>query len=309
MPLDPYLAAKIDLLDGVTDWDQAQSDPQTLTRLMEFFADPGAWSMPEIAVDDCTIPGPHGEIPVRIYRPGVEPESALLWLHGGGFTGGDLNMPEAHLVSAELAARAGALVVSADHRLAVEGVHYPVPVDDAHATWLWLADSLWPGGGPIALGGASAGSALALSVALRLREQGRRLPDNLILAYPFAHFPVPALGAHSAEEIAQLPPLLRFTPESIEQMVRNYVGRISALPPDALPGAADLAGLPRTSIMLSEYDDLRPSGELLARQLTESGVPVETYLSVGMPHGHLNRTPALDEVDRSLAFFAKALAR
>jgi acetyl esterase len=146
-------------------------------------------------------------------------------------------------------------------------------------------------------------------VALRLREQGRRLPDNLILAYPFAHFPVPALGAHSAEEIAQLPPLLRFTPESIEQMVRNYVGRISALPPDALPGAADLAGLPRTSIMLSEYDDLRPSGELLARQLTESGVPVETYLSVGMPHGHLNRTPALDEVDRSLAFFAKALAR
>ena len=55
--------------------------------------------------------------------------------------------------------------------------------------------------------------------------------------------------------------------------------------------------------------DLRPSGELLARQLAESGVPVETYLARGMPHGHLNRTPALAEIDRSLAFFAKALAR
>lgn len=96
------------------------------------------------------------------------------------------------------------------------------------------------------------------------------------LAYPFAHFPVPALDAHGAAEMAQLPPLLRFTPETLEQLVHNYVGRISALPPEALPGAVDPAGLPPTSIMLSEYDDLRSSGELLARQLTESGVPVET---------------------------------
>ncbi|XKK38548.1 alpha/beta hydrolase [Nocardiopsis sp. ARC36] len=90
-------------------------------------------------------------------------------------------------------------------------------------------------------------------------------------------------------------------------MVRNYVGRVGGLPADAMPGAADLSGLPATSILLSEYDDLRPSGELLARQLEESGVPHRTYLAAGMPHGHLNRGPSLGEVDRSLAFFADAL--
>ena len=47
MPLDPYLAAKIDLLDGATDWAQALSNPQALNRLMEFFADPDGWGMPE----------------------------------------------------------------------------------------------------------------------------------------------------------------------------------------------------------------------------------------------------------------------
>ncbi|MFI1890795.1 alpha/beta hydrolase fold domain-containing protein, partial [Streptomyces jumonjinensis] len=91
-------------------------------------------------------------------------------------------------------------------------------------------------------------------------------------------------------------------------MVRDYVGRLTDLPPAAMPGAAKLDRLPATGIVLSEYDDLRPSGDLLARQLAEVGVPVRTYLAAGMPHGHLDRTPALKEVDRSLDFLATTLS-
>jgi acetyl esterase/lipase len=261
----------------------------------------------DVETEDRTVPGPHGEIPVRVYRPTGQPRCALLWLHGGGFMGGNLEMPEAHVVSAELAVRARALVVSVDYRLAVDGTHYPVPVDDAHAAWLWLTETGWTQSGPVGLGGASAGAALALSTALRLRDRAERLPDSLLLAYPFVHFPTPSLDAASAHEMSVLPPLMRFTPESIEHMVRNYVGRVNGLPADAMPGAADLTGMPATGIVLSEYDDLRPSGELLARQLEEARVPVETYFAPGMPHGHLNRGPSLGEVDRSLAFFAKTL--
>ena len=90
-------------------------------------------------------------------------------------------------------------------------------------------------------------------------------------------------------------------------MVRSYVGRLTALPPDALPGAADLAGLATTAIVVAEYDDLRPSADLLAVQLEESGVPVRKYLASGMPHGHLNRSPSLGEVDRTLDFLAAVL--
>ncbi|WP_416968764.1 alpha/beta hydrolase fold domain-containing protein [Streptomyces sp. 4F14] len=133
--------------------------------------------------------------------------------------------------------------------------------------------------------------------------------DRPGLAYPFAHFPTPALDDETAAAMWELPPLLRFTTASIEYMVRNYVGRLTALPAEALPGAADLTGLPATAVLLSEYDDLRPSGDLLALQLEETGVPVRTYRAAGMLHRHLNRTPSLKEVDRSLDFFVEALAR
>jgi acetyl esterase len=307
MPIDPFLAEKMHLLQGLS-WEDAQSDPQAMEQFIEYFRDPGEWSMPDISVEDRSIPGPHGEVPIRIYTPRAAPRRALLWLHGGGFAGGNLEMPEAHIVSAELAARAEALVVSVDYRLAVDGVRYPVPVDDAHAAWLWLTENGRAPSGPVGLGGASAGAALALSTAIRLRDQGETRPDALLLAYPVVHFPIPALDDETAAGMRDLPPLMRFTTDSIEHMVRNYVGRLTDLPPAALPGAASVEDLPSTGIVLAEYDDLRPSGDLLARQLEDSGVPVRTYLSAGMTHGHLNRTPSLKEVDRSLEFFAAVLS-
>jgi acetyl esterase/lipase len=219
-------------------------------------------------------------------------------------------MLESHRVSAELAARADALVVSVDYRLATNNVRYPVPIDDVHAAWLWLTEGegsdLLPTG-PVSLGGASAGAALALSTAIRLRDKGGRAPDGLLLAYPFLHFPVPALDDETAAEMLRLPAMLRFTTAGIEYRVRNYVGRLTDLPPDALPGAAKLTNLPPTAIVVSEYDDLRPSGDLLAVQLEESGVPVQTYVAAGMPHGHLNRAPSVKEVDRTLDFLTSVL--
>ena len=312
MPLDPFLAAKVHLLDGVT-WESAYRDPEHMARFTEFFADPEGPGMPDVGIEDLAIPGPHGDVSVRVYRPHGAADRTLMWVHGGGFTAGDLDMPEAHRVSAELAVRAGALVVSVGYRLATDDVRYPVPADDVHAAWLWLIQgeggALLPAGtGTVALGGASAGAALALTTALRARDLGQRGPDALLLVYPFVHFPVPALDDRTAGEMLRLPPILRSPTANIEGMVRNYVGRLTAVPPDAMPGAADLAGLAPTTVVVSEYDDLRPSGDLLAAQLEEVGVPVRRYLAPGMPHGHLNRAPSLMEVDRTLDFLAATLA-
>jgi acetyl esterase len=58
-------------------------------------------------------------------------------------------------------------------------------------------------------------------------------------------------------------------------MFANYAGGISDLPPEVTPGHADLRGFPATSILISEYDDFRPSGELSAHQLAESGIRSE----------------------------------
>ncbi|GMA96838.1 hypothetical protein GCM10025881_36620 [Pseudolysinimonas kribbensis] len=76
-------------------------------------------------------------VPVRIYRPDRPRGDALLWLHGGGFSGGDLRMPEADWVATTLAAR-GHLVVTADYRLATDTVRFPAPSDDVLIAWAWL---------------------------------------------------------------------------------------------------------------------------------------------------------------------------
>ncbi|NUR57748.1 MAG: alpha/beta hydrolase fold domain-containing protein [Catenulispora sp.] len=310
MPLDPFLAAKVHLLDGVT-WESAYTNPEHMARFKEFFADPEGPGMPDVAMEDLSIPGPHGDISLRVYRPRGAVHRTLVWVHGGGFAAGDLDMPEAHRVSAELAVRAGALVVSVGYRLATAEIRYPVPADDVHAAWLWLTQGegrgLLPSGG-VALGGASAGAALSLTTAVRLRDQGSQGPEKLLLVYPFVHFPVPALDDETTAEMLRLPPILRSSAANVEGMVRNYVGRLTALPPDAMPGAAGLAGLAPTVVVVSEYDELRPSGELLVSQLEEVGVPVRRYLAPGMPHGHLNRDPSLTEVDRTLDFLASELA-
>ncbi|BCW62903.1 alpha/beta hydrolase fold domain-containing protein [Arthrobacter sp. StoSoilB22] len=305
MPLDPYFTSGVEFLRRLAP--EELTDPALPSRLAEHFVAPRQWVVPDIEVRDTSVPSSDGHIPVRIYRPRTKIRSCVLWLHGGGFAHGDLDMPEAHMVSAEIAYRADAFVVSVDYRLAKNGIGYPAPVDDAEAVWSWLSGLPEAFRQPIALGGASAGAAIALSTALRLRNRDSVQPSELLLAYPFLHFPVPALDDVTALEIRKLPALMRFTPESIAGMVRNYVGRISDLPVEAMPGAADLTGLPPIKVLVSELDDLRPSAELIVMQSSEAGVPVETHLAAGMPHGHLNHGPSIDEVSRSLDFLVQNL--
>jgi acetyl esterase/lipase len=282
-------------------------------RAIAAFAEPhDDYRLPDVAVEERRIDGPHGPVRVRLYRPAATTGAGLLWNHGGGFVGGDLDMPEAHVVAAELAARAGAVVASVEYRLATETVHYPVPLDDVHAAWLWFhaaAEELGADPARAAIGGASAGANLAAAAVLRSRDAGEPLPAALLLAYPAMHFPTPALEDALAAEMRGLPRMLRFTAADIAFLTRAYLGRLTDIPPNLMPGLANLRGLPPATLVLSEYDDLRGSGELFAAQLAEAGVPVTSTVAEGMLHGHLNLPPvaAMAEIGRSLDVFASAL--
>ena len=93
---------------------------------------------PVASVADRTVPGPAGDIPVRIYRgrPGDEALPVLVWYHGGGWVIGDLD--SADTTARKLANRSGALVVSVDYRLAPEHP-FPAAVDDCWAALEWVA--------------------------------------------------------------------------------------------------------------------------------------------------------------------------
>ncbi len=264
----------------------------------------------DVEVRELSIPGRHGPIPGRAYEGRVgRSGAALLWLHGGGFVAGDLDMPEAHWVSLELAARA-IPVLSVDYRKSVDGVHFPVPSDDVLDAWLWATDHTSDFGAPddgLHLGGASAGAALAAGVTKRLRDGAGLLPASLLLVYPIVHPELPPAGQ---ELIAALDGSDQetFTPELVHDINLNWAGGESNLD-DVYAFAAngELSGQPPVFVLNSEMDSLRASGEAYGAQLAAAGVPVRVESEPGSRHGHLNE-PLLPAATRSIERMAAWLS-
>ncbi|NYD67539.1 alpha/beta hydrolase [Agromyces atrinae] len=262
-----------------------------------------------LRIDDLTVPGPHGPVPVRVYRAddagaggsgaragaGSGSGSAgVVWAHGGGFQWGDLDMPEADWVARAFASR-GIHVISVDYRLASPSVHYPVPSDDVEAALAWTrahAASLGIDPDRIVLAGASAGGNLAAGVALRVAATAAA-PRALFLAYPTLH----AVQSAPSESLRALldanPEADRFGPDAVRTMYEGYLGGpVDGAPVFAVPGLAtadDVRSLPPVLIVTGEADELRVSAEDFARTLGAAGVPVQISLEPGTEHGHLNR--------------------
>lgn len=310
MPVSKHLQDQLTRLRALPPMEELLADREGAASYTEAVAEPTGWSVRGVATEDLAVPAADGAVHVRQYRPADGlPDTAptLVWVHGGGFVSGDLSMNEANMVAAEVAARTPARVLSVDYRLAVGGLHFPAPLDDVSAVLDW-AIRQYGDTSSVAIGGASAGANLAASAAVRTVARAGHTPSGLVLAYPFMHFPVPSLDAAMAAEMAaSVPPVLRFSAGMVELMTAAYVGRITEIPAAAMPGNAALCGLPKTLVVICEYDDLRPSAELFVRQLRASGIEVDTWFVEGMIHGFLDRTPALPEVDRALDLIASTL--
>lgn len=255
--------------------------------------------MSDIDVSDQGTQGEQGTVPVRVYRAVAPDGSGLLWLHGGAFLAGDLDMPEADHVARRLAT-AGTTVISVDYRLAVNGVRYPVPLDDVLTAWEWAwghREEL--GIHALAIGGASAGGNLAAAASLRLAGTDRA-PALVVLAYPTL------LAVQDT-----YPPLPQFDPALVRQMYENYTG----LPAEdatadiapALASAAELSAYPATVIVDADLDPLRVSAERFAATLSDAGRSVELITEPGSRHGFLNE-PDDPACERALAWIGSHLA-
>ena len=295
MPIHPDISSRFHHLDGLTSLREAYGDPVLVQQIRRFETWEPAVRAPEVAVREDTAPGPHGPVPVRIYAPTDRAPSGapgLVWLHGGGFLGGDLDMHEADWTAREVCARAGAVVVSVDYRLAVGGVCYPVPHDDAVAAVAWVRDSAAELGidvDRLAIGGASAGGNLTAGAVLKLRDRDGWVPSVLVLVYAALHARNPAPSAALAAKLTELPPLFQPVPETASPLHENYLGGpLSSADGYAFPAGAVLDGLCPTLVINAEYDGLRASGEAFTAALAVAGVDVEQVTVRGMLHGFLN---------------------
>jgi acetyl esterase len=234
---------------------------------------------PVAAVDEIVA----GGVPSHLYRPERETQTALVWLHGGGWLAGE---PECYDALARgLVNRVGCAVLSVDYRLIPEHP-YPAPIDDSWAATRWAAERF----GTIAVGGDSAGATLAAAVALRAREVGLPLALQL-LVYPMLD---PALDTPYVEwfveRYAQLGNRRRYGADVREGLLRLWEvyapDPADRERPDVAPARAGaLAGLAPTRMVLAEHDVLRGEGEDYARRLQEAGVPVEIELYAQQVHG------------------------
>ena len=246
----------------------------------------------EIATEDRTIPGPAGEIPIRVYTPAGEgPKPVIVYFHGGGWVIGELDTVDNPL--RRIANRTGAVVVSVDYRLAPEHV-YPAAFDDSYAATAWVAEHAAElGGDPerIAVSGDSAGGNLAAAVAIAARDrQGPRLAAQLLI-YPVTDFDF------TTESYEQNGEGYLLTKGSMQWFWAHYLGAQDlGKDPYACPARADdLAGLPPAFIATAEFDPLRDEGEAYAANLRIAGVDVTAKRYDGMLHGFawtLGATPS-----------------
>jgi acetyl esterase len=267
---------------------------------------------PELAAvptADIDIPSPEGGVPGRLYRAPGEALAGLVWVHGGAFIAGGLDMPEAHWVSLYLASH-GVSVLSLDYRKALHGVRYPAPSNDVLAGWKWALENLDALGLGTAedlhLGGASAGAALTAALTGRLRDGAGQMPASLLLAYPLVHARLPPLSADLVGKMAGVPDDLAFGPDFIRDINLNFAGSEEKFrDPHAFAGEGGLEGFPPVYIINSEADTLRASGELFAAQLEAAGVRVRMDMEPGSMHGHLDHphtAPARHSVERMRAW-------
>ncbi|MEM9561546.1 MAG: alpha/beta hydrolase [Actinomycetota bacterium] len=265
--------------------------------------------------EDRSIDGPHGPIPIRIYRAegrdgGSRP--LVVFAHGGGFCIGGLDSHDRECRA--IAAQSGATIVAVDYRMGPEhaygpGQTRPAWVDDAFAAFTWAADHAAElGADPdrMVVCGDSAGGNISAVLAQLARDESRPLALQ-VLIYPATDVRDEAMELYpSYAENADAPILERPVLDYFRDNSRTGGDNASPL---MSPGLTDdLGGLAPALVVTAEHDPLRDDGEAYAERLRAAGVPVTLHRYDGMPHGFLSFGPVVDDAVKLVAEVADAIA-
>jgi acetyl esterase len=252
---------------------------------------------------DQRIPGPAGELPVRVYTPeGEPPFPIVVFFHGGGWVVGTLDTYDP--LCRALAAATPAVVVSVDYRLAPEH-RWPAAVEDAYAATLWASHNAAALGGAqhrLAVAGDSAGGNLAAVVALGARDRGGPAIAFQLLVYPVLDA---AADTASWREFADG---FYLTADGMRWYWDHYLGGADGRAPDASPlRAAFVAGLPPALVIGAEHDILRDEGEAYAARLAQAGVAARASRHPGVVHGFFRWRAVSGAAEAALQEAAAAL--
>jgi acetyl esterase len=246
------------------------------------------------AVDDGGFAGPDGKIHFRRYRPlgsASGPLPTLIYYHGGGFVIGNIETHDS--TCRRLANKSRCQVISIDYRLAPEHP-FPASTDDGIAAFRHIRDNAASFGVDakrIAVGGDSAGGAIAAVVCQAVRQLGEPMPAFQMLIYP-------ATDARRQTESRRLFAEGYFlTQELMDWFWKAYAPTGTDLADLRLSPllAEDFAGLPPAFVLTAGYDPLRDEGRAYADRLIDAGVKT-TYVNYpGTVHGFFSLTRFLQQ--------------
>ena len=202
---------------------------------------------------DRTLPGPAGEVAIRMIVPD-EVRGVYLHIHGGGWTLGAADQQDALLDF--LATQLDVAVVSLEYRLAPEHP-YPAGPDDCEAVAVWLVENAQNefGSERLLIGGESAGAHLSAVTLLRMRDRhqaaSRFVAANLVFGlYDFGL--TPSVRRWGDRNLVLSTPIIQWFAD-------NFLGALSPderQRPDVSPLHADLAALPPAFFTVGELDPL-----------------------------------------------------
>ncbi|TSJ34892.1 alpha/beta hydrolase [Mucilaginibacter corticis] len=239
--------------------------------------------MPSFNLDTAgkVIPVSGGSIHLSIFTPktGKGPFPVIVYYHGGGFVIANIKVYEASAKT--LADQVGAIVISVGYRLAPEN-KFPIAHNDAYAAYEWaLKNAASIKGDPkkIALAGESAGGNLAINTAIKARDNGLMLPAGIVAVYPVAGSDTTTA---SYVKNADAKPLNR---AMMGWFVKNYLNNMAeGKDPRINLVAANLKGLPPTTVITDEIDPLQTEGMTLVSKLKAAGVTTDTKNYDGVTH-------------------------
>jgi len=309
MGVHPQAQAVLDLLNAAPTPLKDLPPPEARAAYDRFIV-PRNFDPAEIgSVEDRMIPGPGGDMRIRIYTPeGADgPLPGFLFIHGGGFVIGSIESrdPQCRIICRDV----NCAVVSVDYRLAPEHP-YPAAPDDCRAALLWVvenASGLGIDASRIAVGGESAGGNLAAGLALRARDRGGPTLAAQILVYPvtdmFFEQDLPSFALADEDYF--------LTREQMRWYWDCYLpGMTSTRDPLVSPCMEqDLSGLPFTQIVTAEFDPLRDDGKRYGERLAAAGVDVEYACMPGMIHGYWHYGKLIDASAEALQMSVDALKR
>ncbi|MCP4004490.1 MAG: alpha/beta hydrolase [bacterium] len=258
-------------------------------------------------IENRLIPGPGGEIPVRIYTPrGTGPFPVVIYLHGGAWILGSIETTDA--LTRSIALRSQAIVISVDYRMAPEHP-FPAAINDVRCAISWARSNAGALGGieaPLTVAGDSAGGNLAAAASLADHREGAGYIGFQVLIYPVVD--LSNTDTESYRSFASDYGLTKqLMDDSIEMYVPNSADRTHPMISPLVQ--EDLTDLAPALVLTAGFDVLRDEGLAYVEKLRKAGVVTQHRHYPTLPHGFITMTRICREADQAVDLLSKAIAQ